>query len=86
MGQILSPSPARFLLPLPLAGEGRGEGEPLSGAVRYPQVPSASNIRHSYVGQQVIGSVPVCLAHLHVGAGQGATAPFAVAGATHAGQ
>jgi hypothetical protein len=45
-----------------------GDPDPLSPPATYPQVPSAFTGPHSHVGQQLIGSVPVCLAHAHAGA------------------
>jgi len=56
----------------------------------YAQVPLAVTVPHSYVGQQVVGSVPVCFEpHLHVGTAQAVfDAPVVDAGAelTHVGQ
>jgi hypothetical protein len=54
-------------------------------------VPAAVSVPHVYVGQQVVGSVPVCLAHLHVGAAQAVPEPDApgieaVVDRTHIGQ
>ena len=43
--------------------------------LRYAQVPSALTAPHSYVGQQLAGSVPTCLAHAHLIAGQAVPVP-----------
>ena len=63
-------------------GEGQGEEEARRGARLHPQVPSALTFPHSYVGQQVAGSVPVCLAQAQMAilgqATMGAAAPVDV--------